>query len=183
MSEGKSKGFKSEMKFDDIPVMVFSSTIWHYPDDNQYVVQDEDFQEALFKMIKLSEVKRFWVEVDKNGESVWEEYPDFKKHRTFYRLQMYSPPDGYRFISSYAELSNGLSFGANGIYTMLTFPSKQQAYELFTKIYKTSVAEIKKLEGFPPEKGISVVVDKNGHIEMRQIPEIELNGDNAEAPF
>lgn len=170
------------MESEDIPDMVFSAVIWRYPEGNQYVVQDEDFQAILFKLIKLSEVKRFRVEVLKYGECVWEEYPDFRKHRTFYRLQMYSPPDGYRFISSYAELSNGLSFGVNGIYTTLTFPSKQQAYELFAKIYKTSVAEIQKLEGFPPEKGIAVTVYSNGLCTMHQLPDFEID-ENAEAPF
>jgi hypothetical protein len=169
------------MESEGIPDMVFSAVIWRYPEGNKYVVQDEEFQEVLFKMIKFSEVKRFWVEVaSSNG---WVEYPEFKKHRTFYRLQMYSPPDGYRFISSYAELSNGLSFGVNGIYTTLTFPSKQQAYELFARIYQTSVAEIQKLEVFPTEKWISVMVDKNGHIEMRQMPKFKLNEENAEPPF
>lgn len=168
------------MESEGIPDMVFSAVIWRYPEGNKYVVQDEEFQEVLFKMIKFSEVKRFWVEVaSSNG---WVEYPEFKKHRTFYRLQMYSPPDGYRFISSYAELSNGLSFGVNGIYTTLTFPSKQQAYELFAKIYKTSVAEIQKLEGFPPEKGIAVTVYSNGLCTMHQLPDFEID-ENAEAPF
>ena len=175
MKESEPEGFNKERDSVENLEMTFAPVIWRYPEGNQYVVQDDDFQAILFKLIKLSEVKRFRVEVLKNGQCVWEEYPDFRKHRTFYRLQMYSPPDGYRFISSYAELSNGLSFGVNGIYTTLTFPSKQKAYELFAKIYKTSVAEIQKLEGFPPEKWISVMVDKNGHIEMRQMPEFKLN--------
>jgi len=170
------------MESEGIPDMVFSPIIWRYPDGNQFLIQDVDFQEVLFKMIKLSEVRKVWVEVDKNGECVWEEYPDFRKHRTFYRLQMYSPPDGYRFISSYTELSNGLSFGVNGIYTMLTFPSKQQAYEFFARIYKTSVAEIRKLEDFPPEKGIAVTVYSNGLCTMYQLPDFEID-ENAEAPF
>ena len=176
------EGFIRDMKSEDIPDMVFSAVIRRYPEGNKFVVQDEDFQEVLFKMIKLSEVKRFRVEVLKNGQCVWEEYPEFKKHRTFYRLQMYSHPDGYRFISSYTELSNGLTFGVNGIYTTLTFPSKQQAYELFARIYKTSVAEIQKLEGFPPEKGIAVTVYSNGLCTMHQLPDFEID-ENAEAPF
>ncbi len=176
------EGFISDMKSEDIPDMVFSAVIRRYPEGNKFVVQDEDFQEVLFKMIKLSEVKRFRVEVLKNGQCVWEEYPEFKKHRTFYRLQMYSHPDGYRFISSYTELSNGLTFGVNGIYTTLTFPSKQQAYELFARIYKTSVAEIRKLEDFPPEKGIAVTIYSNGLCTMHQLPDFEID-ENAEAPF
>ena len=182
MKESEPEGFNKERDSVENLEMTFAPVIWRYPDGNQFLIQDEDFQEVLFKMIKLSEVKRFRVEVLKNGQCVWEEYPDFRKHRTFYRLQMYSPPDGYRFISSYAELSNGLSFGVNGIYTTLTFPSKQQAYELFAKIYKTSVAEIQKLEGFPPEKGIAVTVYSNGLCTMHQLPDFEID-ENAEAPF
>jgi hypothetical protein len=182
MKENEPEGFNKERDSVKNLEMTFSPEIWRYPDGNQFLVQDEDFQEVLFKMIKLSEVRKVWVEVDKNDEWVWEEYPDFRKHRTFYRLQMYSPPDGYRFISSYTELSNGLTFGVNGIYTTLTFPSKQQAYELFARIYKTSVAEIRKLEDFPPEKGIAVTIYSNGLCTMHQLPDFEID-ENAEAPF
>ncbi|MEA5111551.1 hypothetical protein SDC9_21806 [bioreactor metagenome] len=111
MKEIESEGFNKERDSVENLEMIFAPVIWRYPDGNQYLVQDEDFQEVLFKMIKLSEVSRVWVEVDKNDKCVWEEYPDFRKHRTFYRLQMYSPPDGNRFNSSYTELSNGYPSG------------------------------------------------------------------------